>query len=250
MLAREVRILFGKEWRQLLRSRSALVTALVLPFILLVFIPGVQILGTRAGLSQMNNLPPEAKLPPGLAAAVKDPQALLRLMLLPLLALGGLIVPMVTASYSFIAEREGRTLELLVALPVRVGHILLAKLGAILALASLIILVFFAMDAVLMLVLEVASLGYVLALLLLLLGTLSFSTASALLVSLLARDFRTSNNVGGLLIGPATIVCLFFSLVVPDPTWAALLLATLFASGAVAATFIALKVVTFERLLR
>jgi ABC-type transport system involved in multi-copper enzyme maturation permease subunit len=250
MLAREVRILFGKEWRQLLRSRSALVTALVLPFILLVILPGVQILGTRAGLNQLGNLPSDAKLPPALAAAGQDPQALLRLMLLPLLALGGLIVPMVTASYSFLSEREGRTLELLVALPVRVGHILLAKLGAILALAGLVILVFFSLDAVLLLVLEVASPGYVLALLALLMGTLSFSTASALLVSLVARDFRTSNNVGGLLIGPATLVCLFCSMVVPNPTWAALLLATVFASGAVVATFIALKVVTFERLLR
>jgi ABC-type Na+ efflux pump permease subunit len=250
MLAREVGILFRKEWRQLLRSRSAVLTALVLPFVLLVILPGVQILGTRAGMNQLNNLPPEAKLPPALVAAAQDPQAMLRLMLLPMLALGGLIVPMVTASHSFIAEREGRTLELLVALPVRVGHILLAKLGAILALSSLVILVFFSVDAVLLLVLEVASFGYVLALLLLLLGTLSFSTASALLVSLLARDFRTSNNVGGLLIGPATLTCLLLTLVVPDPTWAALLLATLFASAAVAATFIALKVVTFERLLR
>ena len=36
MLAREVRILFRKEWRQLVRSRGAMLTALLLPIILLI----------------------------------------------------------------------------------------------------------------------------------------------------------------------------------------------------------------------
>ena len=41
-----------------------------------------------------------------------------------MVAIGGLIVPSVAASYTVIAERERRTIELLVALPVSVGDIL------------------------------------------------------------------------------------------------------------------------------
>lgn len=250
MLEREVRILFGKEWRQLLRSRSAMVTALLLPVLLLVVIPGLQLLGMKSGAASTVNLPPGMVLPRGLRALAEDPVAMMRAMMVPFIALGGLIVPSVTASYILITERESRTLELLVALPVRVGQILLAKLLALLALASLVTLALFTLDAVLILWLEVGSPGFVLALLAVLLTSLTFSTTTALLVSLLARDFRTANNVNGLLIGPTILVCFFVVLAVPGPVFTALLLAALFSVGSVVATFVALKVVTFERLLR
>ncbi len=250
MLEREVRILFGKEWRQLLRSRGAMVTALLLPMLLLVVVPGLQMLGMKAGLTKPVNLPPGLMLPRGFRDMAADPVAMMRAMLVPFIALGGLIVPSVTASYILITERESRTLELLVALPVRVGQILLAKLLALLALASVVTLALFTIDAGLILWLQVGSPGFVLALLALLLASLTFSTTSALLVSLLARDFRTANNVNGLLIGPTILVCFTVVLVVPGPTLTALLLAALFSVGSVVATFVALKVVTFERLLR
>ena len=250
MLEREVRILFGKEWRQLLHSRGAMLSALLLPLLLLVIIPGLQMLGLSARTTPGLNLPPGVPLPPGLQEWVNDPKAMMRAMLVPFIALGGLIVPSVTASYILITERESRTLELLVALPVRVGQILLAKLLALLALASLVTVVLFSIDAVLILALEVGSIGYVLGLLAVLLASLTFSTTSALLVSLLARDFRTANNINGLLIGPVILVCFLAMLVVPDPRVTSLLLAVLFALGAGIATFVALKVITFERLLR
>jgi ABC-2 type transport system permease protein len=250
MLEREVRILFGKEWRQLLHSRGAMLSALLLPLLLLVIIPGLQMLGLSAGTPPGVNLPSGVPLPPGLQEWVNDPMAMMRAMLVPFVALGGLIVPSVTASYILITERESRTLELLVALPVRVGQILLAKLLALLALASLVTVVLFSIDAVLILALEVGSPGYVLGLLAVLLASLTFSTTTALLVSLLARDFRTANNINGLLIGPVILVCFLAMLVVPDPRVTSLLLAVLFALGAGVATFVALKVITFERLLR
>jgi ABC-type Na+ efflux pump permease subunit len=250
MLAREVRILFDKEWRQLVRSRSAMLTALILPLLLLVIIPGLQIVALSAGAPPGMVAPPGGKLPPGLEVVAQDPKALLGFTLLPLLALGALVVPTVTASYAITSEREARTLELLVALPVRVGQILLAKLLAILAITSIAIVGFFAVDAVLLLTLEMASVGYVLALLAMLLSALAFSTAFVLLVSLLARDFRTANNISGLLVGPTVFVTLGLVLGVPGPTRAAVLLAGLYAVGAVVATFIAMRVVTFERLLR
>jgi ABC-type Na+ efflux pump permease subunit len=250
MLEREVRILFRKEWRQLVRSRGAMLTALLLPILLLVIIPGLQMLGMKAGATKPVNLPPGVELPPGMRELVDNPLAMMRAMMVPFIALGGLIVPSVTASYILITERESRTLELLVALPVRVGQILLAKLLALLALASLVTLVLFSVDAVLLLGLGIGSPGFVLALLAVLLTSLTFSTTSALLVSLLARDFRTANNINGLLIGPTILVCFVVTLAVPGPFASSLLLAALFAVGSGAATFVAMKVVTFERLLR
>jgi ABC-type Na+ efflux pump permease subunit len=164
--------------------------------------------------------------------------------------LGGLIVPSVTASYILISERESRTLELLVALPVRVGQVLLAKLLALLALAGLVTLALFSIDAVLILALEVGSPGFVLALLLVLLAALGFSTTSALLVSLLARDFRTANNINGLLLGPTIVVSLVTVLAVPGPILSCLVLAGLLTAGALGCAFVAMRLVTFERLLR
>jgi ABC-2 type transport system permease protein len=251
MLAREVRILFGKEWRQLLRSRGAMLTALLLPILLLVIIPGLQMLGMKAGAAKPPmNLPPGVELPRGLREFADDPVAMMRAMLVPFIALGGLIVPSVTASYTLITERESRTLELLVALPVRVGQILLAKLLALLALAGAVTLVLFSIDAALILGLGIGSPGFVLALLAVLLTALTFSTTSALLVSLLARDFRTANNINGLLIGPTILICFFVMLAVPGPLASSLLLAAFFTVGSVVSTFVALKVITFERLLR
>ncbi|MFL5357020.1 ABC transporter permease [Archangium sp.] len=251
MLGREVRILFGKEWRQLLRSRGAMVTALLLPIILLVLVPGLQMLGLKAGGARPPvNLPPGMVLPRGLRELAEDPVAMMRAMLVPFIALGGLIVPSVTASYTLITERESRTLELLVALPVRVGQILLAKLLALLSLAAAVTLVLFSLDAALILGLGIGSPGYVLALLAVLLTALTYSTTTALLVSLLARDFRTSNNINGLLIGPTILVCFFVALAVPSPLLSALLLAAFFTLGSVVSTLVALKVITFERLLR
>lgn len=250
MLAREVRILFRKEWRQLVRSRGAMVTALLLPFILLVIVPGLQMLGMKTGAAKPVNLPPGVEMPPGLRELAENPLAMMRAMLVPFIALGGLIVPSVTASYILITERESRTLELLVALPVRVGQILLAKLLALLALASLVTLVLFSVDAALILGLGVGSPGFVLALLAVLLTALTFSTTTALLVSLLARDFRTANNINGLLLGPIILVCFIATLAVPGPLLTSLLLAALFTVGSGVATIVAMKVITFERLLR
>ncbi|HSP79452.1 MAG TPA: ABC transporter permease subunit [Myxococcaceae bacterium] len=251
MLTREVRILFGKEWRQLLRSRSAMLTALFLPVLMLVVVPGIQMMAVSAGEGVAGaNVPRGMTLPPGLEAMRDDPRAMLRAVLPAFIALGGLIVPAVTASYTLISERESRTLELLVALPVRVGQILLAKLLALLALAGLVTLVLFSIDAGLILVLGLGSVGYVLALLSVLLSALAFSTTAALLVSLLARDFRTSNNLNGVLIGPTIIACFSLIMALPSPTLAALVIAALFTVGAGVSIFVAMKLITFERLLR
>lgn len=252
MLEREVRLLMRKEWRQLLRSRGALASAIVLPLLLLLIIPAAQIIGfSLAPPQSLNQLPQGIPLPPGLAAIGDDPRAMLRILMLPLfVTLGGLIVPGTMANYILLAERENRTIELLIALPVRVGQILLAKLLVILLLASGVTLTLFAVDAVLILVFGVGSIGYVAALLILLICALAFSTASALLISLLARDFRTANNITGALIVPSMFLTIGMLLFVPTPTIAVLALAALNVGAAIVITQIALRIVTFERLLR
>jgi ABC-2 type transport system permease protein len=252
MLEREVRLLMRKEWRQLLRSRGALATAIFFPVLMLLVIPGAQIIGlSMAPPDSVNNLPEGIPLPPGLAAIGDDPRALIRTLLLPLfVTLGGLIVPGTMANYILLAERENRTIELLVALPVRVGQILLAKLLVILLLASGITITLFAIDAVLIIAFGIGSIAFVAALLLLLLCALAYSTASALLISLLSRDFRTANNITGALIVPSLLLTMGVLLFVPTPTLAVLALALLYVLAAIAVTQISLRVITFERLLR
>jgi ABC-2 type transport system permease protein len=120
----------------------------------------------------------------------------------------------------------------------------------IVILAGGVTLTLFAIDAVLLLALGIATAGYVVALLLLLLCALAYSTASALLISLLAKDFRTANNLTGAAIGPLILLSVAFMMFVPGGAWTVALLAGLYALMAIVAGVIAMRVVTFERLLR
>jgi hypothetical protein len=115
-------------------------------------------------------------------------------------------------------------------------------------LAGAVTLTIFAVDAAFILGLGIASAGYVLLLLMLLLTGLAYSTASALLISLLAKDFRTANNLTGALIAPTLVLCLGLLAFVPGAS-ALAVLALVFAVAAVGALAVALRVVTFERLL-
>lgn len=250
MLAREVRVLFRKELRQLLRNRGAMLTALFLPLLMILLMPLAQISSMSSATPKDLRLPPEVQLPPGLAELRHDPRALLWFILTPLIATGSLLCPAVTASYTFISERESRTLELLVALPVRVGQILLAKLLAILTLAVPVSLGMYGVDAVLLLSRGLGSASYVAMVGVMLLCALACSASTALLVSLLARDFRSASNLNGLVLGPIILGSFGLMAVVPGPTLAATVLAALYAVGAGVTTLLAMRVVTFERMLR
>ncbi|WP_224240247.1 ABC transporter permease [Hyalangium gracile] len=250
MLAREVRLLLRKELRQLLRNPGAMLTALVLPVLLMLVIPLAQILAAHPDRMKELNIPPEVSLPPGLLATGKDPVAIMRLLLTPLLAMGGLLTPALTASYTLLSERESRTLELLVALPVRVTHILQAKLLAILALAAPVCLGLVAVDAGLLLARGLGSPGYVLALLVMVVGALAFSSSTALLVSLLARDIRTASNLNGVVLAPFIVGSFAAVVLVPGEALSAAVLAGAFLAGTAVVVLLALRVFTFERLLR
>src|SRR5260221_10118977 len=121
-------------------------------------------------------------------------------MLPTFVALAGIMVPSVAAVHTIVVERERRSVELLIALPVRVRDILLAKLAATLALCAAILIPLFVLDAAGLLLMDLLGAADVLLMLLVLLAALCCSISMALLVALLARDFRTANNLNGVIV--------------------------------------------------
>ncbi len=242
LLEPEVGALLWKELRQVRRSRGALVSSTLLPFFILVLAPLGQLLAIRAVATR----PPRGGVPPGLGGA---PQALdfFAFGFLPLLiVIGGLMVPSVAATYTVIVEKERRSLELLMALPVSVGDILAAKVLATMALAAVVVLPMFAVDALVLLALDTASWGLVVLLLALLLASLACSAGLALLLALLARDFRTARNITGFLYTPMILVASAILFAFPFPARLLILIGVLLAAG-LGAVAAALRWLTFER---
>jgi ABC-2 type transport system permease protein len=248
MISPRLRALLEKEFRQVLRSRGALLSATLLPVVLMVVIPLAEILSTRGSTTPLN-LPANYSLPPGLQGLTNNPAQFFIQAMLPLfITLGGLIVPSISATYTIVAERERRSLELLIALPIRLQDILLAKLLAMLALAIIVVMPLFAVDAVVLLVLGTVSLGYVGLLFLVLLAALTCSIGIALLLALLARDFRTANNFNGAMLVPLILLTLAVLFGVPGPARLLVLTAALAAAG-IGAYIVGLRLLTFERYL-
>jgi ABC-2 type transport system permease protein len=105
-------------------------------------------------------------------------------------------------------------------------------------------------DGVLLLSRGLGSPLYVLMLVAMLLAALAFSTSTALLVSLLARDFRSASNLNGFVLGPLILGSFGLMAILPGGAFAAGVLAALYAVGAAVTTLLAMRVVTFERMLR
>jgi len=244
--ASAIRPLLWKELRQIGRNRTAVLTASLLPFLIL-FLAPIQILvsiklGAR-GMDQIANAPL-----PGFNG-ITDPDQLLVQVVYPLvLVLGGLMLPSLTTTYAIVAERERRSLELLIALPVTVGEILTAKLLGVLVVTAVIGLPYIAVVMTLLLIVGVASAASIPALLAPFIGAVACSTAISLLLTLLARDFRTANNLNGAFFVPALFVSLATLAAVGGPQRTYVLALVLFALAA-AATIAALKWVSFERYL-
>ena len=210
---REIRILFRKELRQLAAGKSALATGAILPVIMLGFVPAV--------LSAAARTPPHGHPPPPsmqiglLGDLATDPRHFAGSILPIFVAIVGMVLPTMMASYLLITERERRTLELLVALPVRIEQVLVAKLLATLAASLALSLPLLIADVIVLPLVNAASLEQVIALPLLLLAGLALSTSMALLMSLLAKDFRTANNVAGALLAPIIILTLVGGMLLP-----------------------------------
>jgi ABC-type transport system involved in multi-copper enzyme maturation permease subunit len=184
-----------------------------------------------------------------LPGELSDPQQLFTDFLLPLVvAISGLVVPSVAATYTVVAEHERRTLELLMALPVRAADVLLAKMLAMLVLAVAVALPLFAIDAVAVLLLGLSEPAYVLELLLVLLAALICSVCEALVLALVARDLRTTNNLNGALITPVTLAIVAILLGAPPSLRLPALAVFLLLLAGVAYTCAA-RWLTFERYL-
>lgn len=243
MLDREVRILFRKEWAQLVRSRGPFWTSLLLPVFFILLIPMSLVFTFRGAVAP--SAAELARLPPGLRTG--DPT----LLILPLvMVVAGLVLPTMTATHSVISERESRTLELLVALPIRIGQILQAKFLAVLLLSCVPPLALLCVDAVVFSTMRAVKPGVLLALFVLLAAALAYGTASALVIGLVARDYRTANNLGGVFIAPSIFLSMGLLVALPAGPIGPLVLAGLLATAATVLTIVATRSVTFERLLR
>lgn len=239
-----IRSLLWKETRQLARNRTAMLTAAMLPFIIL-FLAPIQLLVAVhfGGMQQLRDAPL-----PGFAD-VSEPTQLLVQVFYPLLfVLGGLLLPSLTTTYAIVAERERRSLELLLSLPVSVAEILAAKLLAVLAVTALIGVPYVAVVLTLLLILGLAGPATIPALLAPFVAAVACSIGISLLLTLLARDFRTSNNLSGAFVLPVLVLTVVTLGAVGGPARTYVLALALLALGAIA-VFAALRWVSFERYL-
>jgi ABC-type Na+ efflux pump permease subunit len=248
VIDRETKILFIKELRQLVASKAAVITSAILPIMLLGVLPAVLYNAAQAGPGEAEPLPEGLRF--GLMGELASDPRRMPVALLPMLiAMVGLILPNVMASQLLITERERRTLELLVALPVRIEQVLIAKLAAVLTLSCAMTVPLVIAHTIVIPSMDIASLGEVIAFPLLLVCALALATASSLLTALLARDFRTANNVAGLLLSPCIVLTIAGGAVLPPGITRTLVIAAAYLAVAAVMMRVALKTITFERLL-
>lgn len=245
-MTHEVRSLFWKEIRQLTRSQGAMLTGLFLPAVLLVLAPVLGVLASRAPANR--DFTASTYVPSGLVDVQRFDDFLLYVTSPMLFVIVGLLTPALLASYTVIPERERRSLELLVALPVSLGDIVAAKLVANVAAAAAMIFPMFLVDALIILSLTGAGPQYVVAGLLLLTSTLVASAGATLLMALLARDFRSSCYVSGALAVPPLLVTAFCIVYVPGLS-RFVVLSILMLSLAVLGFYLAVQRLTLERYL-
>ena len=211
--------------------------------------PLAQLFIARSAASPPQSKPSGAFAPPGMAEVADDPTQLLLSVMLPMfIVLGGLIVPTISATYTVVAERERRTLDLLMALPVSVTDILVAKLLAMLVLAGIVVLPLFCIDIAVLVAMGLIGAVNILLLLVMLLAAIGCSVGVALLLALLARDFRTANNLNGAFLGPLIVVMVAIFLLLTSPLRDVVLTVVLVGVGLLA-VLAGLRWLTFERYL-
>jgi ABC-type transport system involved in multi-copper enzyme maturation permease subunit len=238
-----VRSLLWKELRQVGRNRMALLTAAFLPFIIL-FVAPIQIL-LQLRLAGLRALPTNSF--PGVD--VGDPNQLALQLIYPVLfVMGGMLLPTLTTTYAIVAERERHSLELLVSLPVSVSEILAAKLLMVLIVTALVGLPYVAAVITLIIVIGLGGPEVAPALLAPFVAAVICSTAISLVLTLLARDFRSANNLNGVFFVPVLLVTLGTLALAAGPARTYVLAAVLLGIAALA-LLIAMRWITFERYL-
>lgn len=239
---REARVLVAKELRQALHSKGALLTGLLVPIGSLLVAPAQLIYSSRSA-------------GPAAVFAISNFE-------LPLLTvMCGLVVPALAAVYTFVNERERRTLELMLASPIRVQDIFVAKLAAAFALTAGVTLPLYLIQSGVILWQGIGDLRGIVLRLVLLLSALACSLGYALLVALFARDFRTTSNLTGALVLPMIFMTLTLlqltNVTLFGHTWTipvaladrTILVAAIMVTVGIGAAAAALRYVTFERYL-
>jgi hypothetical protein len=105
-------------------------------------------------------------------------------------------------------------------------------------------------DSVVIVATGIGGVGDVVGLPVLLVCVLGFSTSAALLIALIARDFRTANSVAGFILVPSLFAMMAGTALLPGGWVRPVVLGLGFAVAGVVLARIALRVVTFERLMR
>lgn len=247
MIPREVRILFRKEWRQLLANRTAIATSFIPQVLFLLVVPHVLL--SAASAARTPSRPPPIDL--GMIGDVGADPTRAPLFLMPLfVAIAGITVPMMLAIHALVSERETRTLDLLVILPVRLSHVLQAKALAVLAMASGVSSVLLTLIAAELLVLGLAGPLEVLALYLELFAAIAAGTMGALTIGFHAPDFRTAQNVSAAYILPMIFAGVLLSALTGGGLGRPLAIAGFYALWAASLTAHAARQRSFEQLFR
>jgi len=124
-------IILRKEWTELLQQRGLVLSTLALPIFFSV-LPALTLIGTgmeRLPSGSAKELPPAALVNPALAglSAREQTQALIGQQMSLLFMLLPIILPSIIAAHSIVGEKTGRTLEPLLATPIRTWELLVGK---------------------------------------------------------------------------------------------------------------------------
>ncbi len=128
----KIQVILYKEWVELRQQKTLLVSMSLLP-LLLTFIPMISLYfvgrAPSEGLSNMNQMTAMLNADPTLAGMSKQElgQALVGKQFTLMFLMIPLFIPTFIASYSIVGEKMHRTLEPLLAAPIRVWELLLAK---------------------------------------------------------------------------------------------------------------------------
>lgn len=191
-----MRTLFRKEMRQIVRSRRTVAAAALVPALMLLFVTVGDIVTLRLGFGNR----PIYLLS---ASHAVSGTYLLRHFTLPVLVtISALVTPSIVMGDVLFGERERRTLDLLVALPVSAFDVVVAKLLAVLLFAVSITGPLFAANVLIVNAFGYASLGQTVGLVEIAATAIMYSAASALVIAFVAGEARAANIVSGLLLGP------------------------------------------------
>ena len=125
-----------KDWRELARNKQAVAPLIIIPMLFAVIIPtAIAILGDNSVLSSsinglqgfLNNLP-DGVIPAGFSPAQTVFYAVIVYFMAPFFLIIPVMVASITASSSFVGEKERRTIEGLLYTPITDRELVLAKI--------------------------------------------------------------------------------------------------------------------------